>query len=172
MRRICGETGTPSSWSQVSSTVFALFPLNTITCCRKIQSSTDSCTLNLPLDKKWDLVVVCESAQQRNKVHTHLVLESKGVKTNKSSLAYFWVISLLFWEVVKTGSITRELRESNRVMINHSRGVVFSKRRGRGGEISSRMCLFQAPEGRKQRCHKKQILRKAANWAQMMVRWK
>lgn len=90
---------------------------------------------HLSLDKKRDLLAVCESAQQRNKVHTHLVLESKGGKTNKSSVAYFWVISLLFWEVVKTGSIARELRGSNRVVINHSCGVVFSKRSAEGEAV-------------------------------------
>lgn len=87
---------------------------------------------HLSLDKKWVLLVVCESAQPRNKVHAHLVVESKAGKTNKSSVAYFWVISLLFWEVVKTGSITRELRGSNSVVINHSCGVVFSKRSAEG----------------------------------------
>lgn len=62
-------------------------------------------------------------------------------RLNKSSVAYFWVISLLFWEVVKTGSITRELRESNRVVANHSRREVFSKRstEGEGMNLASRL---------------------------------
>lgn len=54
----------------------------------------------------------------------HLVTENREGKTNKSPAAEFWVISLLFWEVVKTGSITGELPERRRVVINHRRGVV------------------------------------------------
>lgn len=62
-------------------------------------------------------------------------------RLNKSSVAHFWVINLLFWEVVKTGSITRELRESSRVAANHSRRVVFGKRstEGEGMKLASRL---------------------------------